>query len=140
MPAMKQWIRHFNEVNAHTTGLVAATSLYHNNSSVQSTGSKFNVTIVATHLFGITDTENIYSMELIVQHEQLAAPTASIPGETDDSVKGLYAFAKGPVLYSPRRLILVPPDHDLYLRVQKQSGNDSTNLHYGAQLLMQQSN
>lgn len=134
--ANHQWIRTAQTYAGSATGLISNTELYHNNSSASGSGQAFDATIVATHLFGVSDTDEIITIRLVVHHESLAAITESIPAYEDESTHGVYPFAKGPVLYSPRTKITVPRSHKLYASVAKKLGSNATNLYMYFNLLV----
>ncbi len=83
---------------------------------------KQKVTVVATYLHCITDTDDTHSVRILVVDES-DTPTASFPAVDDEFVKGVYPFSRGPVLYAPKRLIDVPTEKDLYITVYKEDGS-----------------
>ncbi len=83
------------------------------------------VTVVATYLHCITDTDDTHSVRLIVLPEQ-DVPTAGFPTLDDGEVKGVYPFSRGPVLYNPKRLIDVPTEYKLFLTTYKEDGSTAS--------------
>ena len=119
----KIWIRtqgQQTETAASTLSLVK--SIYQNSRSV--TGNITLVqkaTVVATYLFGVTDTDDTWSMTLIVDDETTTI-TLTAPETVDPQVKGMYIFSRGPLLYQPKRLISIPVESELSVRINKEVG------------------
>ncbi len=95
------------------------------------------VTVVAMYLFGITNTDDTWSVSVLVVDEAIT-PTYSGPQLQDPELKGQFMFARGPLLYQPKRLISVPSESSLMIRTNKElGGNSSTfNIHFGFLLQM----
>lgn len=96
------------------------------------------VTVVAAYLFGISDTDDTWSVSLLVVDE-VVTPTYSVPELEDPALKGQFMFARGPLLYQPKRLIAIPTESTFILRTNKEHGSSAStlNLHFG--FLMQTS-
>ncbi len=96
-------------------------------------------TVVSTYLFGVTDTEDVWSMSICEVPEGAAAAYAD-PAREDQQLKGQYMFARGPMLYQPRRLVSIGTETDLVLRINKEEGNTvASRLHWYAGFLLQTS-
>ncbi len=100
--------------------------ILYNNSALGPTVRKFDLTVVAREFMCISDTDDPWTVRWIVVHELHPTLTVSAPGDSDENVRGIFPFARGPVYFSPRAKISVPPDHKLFLQVQKKSGSASS--------------
>ncbi len=142
----RHWVRVENSFTASTAQSFAVNQTIYRNQRAQVSSAiqiAQKATVVATHLWGITDNEDTWSMTLVVVDES-RTPTYSDPniassGGSDQEVKGWYPFARGPVLYSPRRLISIPVESDFIVRVNKELGGNSSTIHYHLQFLIQTS-
>ncbi len=140
------WVRHQNEVTLTTTTTLGFNDVVYNNQRAQVSSAiqlQQKATVVATHLWAITDTEDTWSMTILVVDEA-RTPTYSDPavlaqGGSDQEIKGFYNFARGPILYSPRRLISIPVESQLIVRVNKEEGGNASKLRYNIQFLIQTS-
>lgn len=133
------WVRKAGTATATTTRtLVANTTIYQNSREVAGNITLVQeATVVACYLFGITSTDNTWSMTLCVVDET-RVPTYADPeilsaGGSDPEVKGQFIFARGPMLYQPKRLIKIPVESELIVRLNKEEGGDAStiNFHYG---------
>lgn len=135
------WIRKGISLTATAAvTLVDNDLIYNNNREVSGTITLVQkATVVACYLFGISTTDDTWSVSLIVFDQGISAPTYANPESGDPEIKGQFMFARGPLLYQPRRLISIPVERALYVRTNKElGGNASTfNLHMG--FLMQTS-
>ena len=55
----------------------------------------------------------------------MQGPVEVYPELSDEQVKGQFIFARGPVLYQPRRLIAIPSESEFMLRVSKEQGGNT---------------
>ncbi len=140
------WRRKTGVVNITSAATLGANVLIYQNSREQSGNITLvqKATVVATYLWALTDTDNTWSMTLLVDDESAAAPTFSNPevdqqGGSDPQIKGWYPFGRGPVQYSPARLISIPSESKLQVRINKEVGGDASLLRYSIQFLIQTS-
>ncbi len=134
---VKLWVRKSGTATTTTAATqVSVTSIYQN--SRESSGNITHiqkVTVVAAHLFAVTNTEDVFSMRLIVADEGRTISYGE-PEVADPEIKGMYIFARGPVYFSPRRLISIPVESELSVQIRKEMGaNASVNSWYGQFLL-----
>lgn len=127
----KFWIGSVTSGTQTSAGLHQNIEIYHNNSGQTSTDQKFDVTVVDRRVMAISDNEDIWEMRWVVVHESFPTLTASLPADNDDKVHGIYPWAKGPVYFNPRAKLSVPPDHKLFLQVNKSLATVSST--YGMQ-------
>lgn len=139
----RAWVRVQGSETITTTATLALNQLVYQNSREQSGNITLiqKATVVATHLFAITTTDDTWSVTLLVESEDADAPTYSSPsiaaqGGSDPEIKGHYIFARGPVLYSPRRLISIPTEHTLKMRINKEEGGNTSTFLWHAQFLL----
>ncbi len=126
---MKLWIRGSFNNTLTSVGLGENRELYHNSPDVTSPViTKQKATLVAAYWFAIEDVGDVWNIRLMVVHENFATPTVSIPGNSDDMIRGMYPFSKGPLIYSPKAGISVPPDHKLFMQTVKSVGGTSSTL------------
>jgi len=133
----RTWVRvQGTETITTTKTLANAKLLYQNSRSIAGNITLVQkATVVATHLFAITTTDDTWSLSLTVTDEN-RVPTYGDPEVADPELKGLYVVARGPVLYSPKRLIAIPSESSLYLRINKEEGGSAATIHWHAQLLI----
>lgn len=131
------WVR-----NQSTSTLTSATTLAINISIYQNSRETVNnitlvqkATVVAGYLFGVTTTDDTWSLTLLVVEEQFT-PTYGDPELSDEQVKGQFIFARGPVLYQPRRLIAIPSESEFMLRVSKEQGGNTATFNWHAGFLI----
>ncbi len=136
------WVR-LQGNNAFTTAnsLVVNTTVYQN-SREQSGNITLvqDVTVVAGYIWGITDTDNSWSMTLLVVDEG-RVPTYSDPeinatGGSDPEVKGQFWFARGPTLYEPKRLIDIPVESEFIIRLNKEEGGQAGTIYWALGFLL----
>lgn len=137
------WIRKQGTETVTTTGTLALALLMYNNQKVVISGAitiQQKVTVVATHLFAITNTDDTFSMGLVTLDESdtvtYSHPQADATGGSDKELKGHYVVARGPVLYSPRRLISVPVEETLWFRINKEVGGNTSTINWACQILL----
>jgi len=132
------WVRKGVEESSTTAlSLVSNTSIYQNSRSVAGNITLVQkVTVVSHYLWGITDTEDTWSMTLLVTDEAVT-PTYGAPEEDDPEVKGHYIFARGPVLYQPKRLIEIPVESELTVRINKELGGNPSEFRWHVGFLLQ---
>ncbi len=119
-------------VSTSVTIVAAAELIYANQRVVSGTITLVQkAVVVATHLMGITSTDDLCRMRLAVVNESVT-PTVAEPEDEDKRIKGLYPFARGPVYFSPRRKIDIPSESDLFLVIEKLTGSTSSDIrcHY----------
>ncbi len=138
------WVRH-----QATLGATAANALHSNINVYHNSREQVNnlvliqkVTVVATVLWAITDTDDTWSATLVVIPEAdtpaYATPSVleSSQGASDPEVKGHYIFARGPTLYTPQRAISIPTEHKLFVRWNKEEGGVTSSFRYHIQFLV----
>ena len=138
------WVRRQGTFESNNDNSLAGNLLIYQNSR-ETTGSITLVqkaTVVATHLWAISDSDDTWSCSLLVIQEDRNLSYAD-PGvdvgdfhTSDPEVKGFYPFARGPMMYSPRRKIAIPVEHALYCRFNKEEGNAESVLHVNVQFLL----
>ncbi len=137
---VKRWVRQSEASTANSaTGLVANFEIWHNDPQLVSTEgpvSKQLVTVVANFLMAITTTEDIFSLRYVVAHEDFPTLTIVKPQNFDAMTRGMYPFAKGPVYFNPRAGIDIPPNHKLWLQLEKQTGAASSDVAFMYNLLL----
>ncbi len=109
-----------------STTLDSNTLIYHNNSGLTTTTKKFDVTAVARHLCVISDTDDLWIARYIVVHESFPTLTVGSPGDSDDKVRGIFPWARGPVYFNPGAKISIPSDHKLFLQIAKRQGTTTS--------------
>ncbi len=122
----KFWVKDTQSATRTGVGLDVNVEIYHNNSAHSSTTRKFTATVVDRHVMCISDTDDVFEMRWLVLHESFPTPTTATPDDQDESVRGIFPWARGPVFFNPRAKISVPPDHKLYLQVNKTIGSTSS--------------
>ncbi len=127
------WVRNKIETSQSASGLVSNTLVYSNQIEGTASRRKDKVTVVSHYLWGVTNTVEGFSLRPVVVHEDFPTLSVSIPPIDDDKTKGMYLFAQGPVMYNPRRLISIPPEHIMYLQLVKEFGSAASviNIFYG---------
>ncbi len=131
----KFWVREQLTGNLSTPALHFNQLIYHNNSTLSTTGQRFKATAVAQFYMGLTDIDDLWILRLVLMHESVT-PTVSTPGDSEEAVRGLYPFAKGPVYFAPRASITVPSDHKLWLQVSKVLGTSASIYQVSLNVLM----
>ncbi len=136
------WLRKQGSENTTTANTLSGNVLIYQNSREQAGNVTLvqKATVVATVLWGLTDTDDTWSMTLIVEDESQTAayndPELNAQGGSDPQIKGHYIFGRGPVLYTPRRLITIPVEHKLVVRINKEEGGSASELKYHVQFLL----
>lgn len=117
------WVRKAGSQSTTANQAIQANELVYQNSRTVTGNITLvqKVTVVATYLWAITDTDDSWSFTLLVTDEGVT-PTYGVPEVSDPEVKGQFMFARGPVLYQPRRLISVPTESKLWVRINKEEG------------------
>ena len=136
----KLWVRKVISGSGATSGTqLNETTIYNNQreTSGQITLEQ-KVTVVATHLMLIHDSDDILTFRLAVVDEAVTLTYGTLATD-DDQYKGIYPFARGPVYFSPRRLISVPTESHLDMQVIKENGSVNTTYRGYVQLLLQTS-
>ncbi len=126
----RHWIRAQTSATASAvpTQTGAGGTIYHNSrETVTNIVLIQEATIVATHLYLVSNTEDLFTVRLLVVDENVT-PTVSMFEEEDPQYKGIYAAARGPTLYSPRRKISIPTEHQLFMQVIKETGSTSSTI------------
>lgn len=133
-----QWVETSGSLTATAAQTLGTNNLIYNNSRTVSGTITLEqkVTVVAAYLFGITTTDDTWSMSLIVDDETVT-PTYLDPYREDRELKGKFYFARGPLLYQPRRLISIPVESSLTFRLNKEQGGNSSTISYHAGFLLQ---
>lgn len=138
----RHWVRKMGTQTETTAAVLSVNQGIYQNSRVTTGNITLvqKVTVVATVLWGLSDTDDTWSLTLIVDDEEETPlydePEIDAAGGSDPQVKGHYIFGRGPVLYTPRRLISVPVEHTLTLRINKEQGGTTSKLRWHAQFLM----
>lgn len=139
------WVRQANSVSGTTARTFNENKTIYQNSRATTGNITLvqKVTVVSTYLFGVTNTEDTWSMTLCVVDEDVTpdynTPEIFAVGGSDPEVKGQFLFARGPSLYVPKRLIEVPVESKLVLRINKEEGGNNSILNYGVGFLFQTS-
>lgn len=136
------WIRKNNSVTATTqSSFVSNQDIYQNSRTV--TGNITLVqkaTVVAMILWAVTDNDNTWSMTPLVVDESVTptygTPEVDAQQGSDPEVKGHYIFARGPLMYQPKRLISIPVESKLTIRINKEVGGDASVFRYHVQCLI----
>ena len=92
-------------------------------------------TVVATVLWAISDTDDTWSLTLLVTDEAIT-PAYGSPSLEDPEVKGHFMFARGPVMYIPKRLVAIPTESELTVRINKEQGGNASVLNWHVQFLL----
>ncbi len=131
------WVRKALSGSITTAGTqLLVDTLYHNGRATAGTLSlKQKATVVATHLMFVSDQDDILTARLIVDGEAVV-PVFGTYEVQDPQYKGIYPFARGPVFFSPRRLIAIPTEHKLFLQLIKESGGSATAIFGYVQVLL----
>ncbi len=132
------WVRGpFSHLSITSVGSVVNNELYHNIiDAVSEPLHRQKVTVVATYLMMVVDTEDIFTVRLAVVNEDHPAITLSNVSLADPAWKGIYPVAKGPVYVSPRRKIDIPWGSKLFLTTVKEVGTVSSSLHVFINILL----
>ncbi len=135
------WVRMSETDTISTAGSLGSSTIAYQNSRETVTNITLvqKVTVVATHIMAVCDTEDTWSISLCVLEENATAPIYNTPERNDPLVKGMYYVSRGPVYFSPRRLISIPSEHSLYLRINKELGGSQSTINVHAQFLLQMS-
>ena len=139
------WVRQANTTTFTTArSFVTNISVYQNSRAVVTNITLIQkATVVAMYLFGITNTDDTWSMTLVVVDEG-RTPTYGDPeilnvGGSDPEVKGQFLFARGPLLYQPKRLIHIPVESEFIIRLNKEEGGNASTINYHTAALIQTS-
>jgi len=138
------WVRRQGTFESSNDNSLAGNMLIYANSR-ETTGSITLVqkaTVVATHLWAISDSDDTWTCSLILVNED-RTPTYGDPAVSagsfsvsDPEIKGWYPFARGPMMYSPRRKISIPVEHSLQARFNREEGDSESTLKFHIQFLM----
>ena len=138
------WVRRQGTYESSNDNSLAGNMLVYLNSR-ETTGSITLVqkaTVVATHLWAVSDTDDTWTCSLVLVGEDRAityadpAVSAGSYSISDPEIKGWYPFARGPMMYSPRRKISIPVEHALYARFNREEGDAESVLKFHIQFLM----
>ena len=136
------WVRHQGTQSGTSANtLSTANSMYQNSREVQGNITLVQkATVVATVLWAISDTDDTWSMTLLVHDEgrtvTYADPSIDAVGSSDPEVKGQFIFARGPLLYTPKRLIAIPSESEFTIRISKEQGGNASVLNWHVMALV----
>ncbi len=135
-----RWVRQAGSITATSAVTLANNELVHNNArtGVGSITLVQKATVVSAYLFGISSTDDTWSMTLLVVDEAIT-PSYGTPQLDDPEVKGQFLFARGPLLYQPKRLIAIPSESSFMVRINKEQGGTSSTLRWHTAFLLQTS-
>ncbi len=111
--------------------------LLHNETTGDPIPVRKQMTVVATHLYLISTTEELWTFRLYLVHENFPVITlVNVDLHDRKVIRGVYPASKGPVIYSPRVQIKIPPDHKLFAVTTKVTGTAQADFHWFSQLLV----